>query len=158
MKFARTIRLDHSDALVFPYAADPEEWAITGTFAFAAADPAAWNGKEQLAFRSGWLGTGSFGRSTFVQVAVMPQTQAEDLARRLAGHLFEHYSAPDMLAASDAARQEIADMADLCNHPAGTLLGIEREITDAGIAERIRVVPSPDEPEHARIWTLEPED
>ena len=59
-----------------------------------------------------------------------------------------------MLAASDAARQEIADMADLCNHPAGTLLGIEREITDAGIAERIRVVPSPDEPEHARIWRV----
>ena len=72
MKFPRTIRLDVSDANAFPLAAEPEEWAVTGTFAFADADPAAMTGKEQLAFRNGWLGTDSFGRSTFIQVSVIP--------------------------------------------------------------------------------------
>jgi len=158
MKFARTIRLDISDTQVFPMAAEPEEWAVTGTFAFAASDPADWSRKEQLAFRSGWLGTASFGRATFVQVAVLPDTQMEELVRRLAGHLYQQFGAPDMLAASEAARAEIADMATLCDHPAGTLLGMERDLGDDGITERVRVVPRPDEPDHARIWTLEPDD
>ena len=45
MKFPRTIRLDVSDANAFPLAAQPEEWAGTGTFAFADAAPAAMTGK-----------------------------------------------------------------------------------------------------------------
>ncbi len=68
MKFTRTIRLDPSDVKVFPLAAEPGEWAVAGTFAFADTEPAALSRKEQLAFKSGWLGTGSFGRSTLVQV------------------------------------------------------------------------------------------
>ena len=156
MKFARTLRLDASDAQVFPLAAAPEEWAVTGTFAFAHDDPTDWSRKDQLAFKSGWLGTESFGRSTFVQVAVIPDAQAEAVVRRLAGHIFQNFGAPDMLAATDAARHEVADMASLCgDHAAGTLLAIERDLTDDGIAERVRVAPRRDEGDHARIWTVE---
>lgn len=158
MKFARTIRLDASDQNVFDTPAEPGEWAVTGTFEFADGDPAAWTNKQQLAFKSGWLGLGAFGRSTFVQVAVLPDAQVEDAVRALAGHLFECYSAPDMMAALDAARGECRDMADLCDHPAGTLLAIERDFTDAGIAERVRVIPATGEGQHARIWGVAEDD
>ena len=154
MKFPRTIRMDVSDVNVFPLAAEPNEWAVTGTFAFADADPAALSNKQQLAFRNGWLGTGSFGRSTFVQVAVIPDEQFEEVVRRLAAHLHERYGAPDMLAAVEAAREEALYAAGLSDHPAGTLLAIEREFTDKGVAERIRVIPKRDEGNHARIWSV----
>ena len=155
MKFPRTIRLDVSDANAFPLAAEPEEWAVTGTFAFADADPAAMTGKEQLAFRNGWLGTDSFGRSTFIQVSVIPDEQFEAMVRNLAAHLPQQYGAPDMLAAVEAARGEAEYAAGLCDHPAGTLLAIEREFTEDCVAERIRVIPKTDEGAHARIWSVE---
>jgi len=152
MKFARTIRLDVSDTQVFDHPAEPEEWAVAGTFAFVGADPAAWTTKQKLAFKSGWLGLGGFGRSTFVQVAVMPDEQFEDAVRALAGHLFQAYGAPDMMAALEAARHECREMADLCDHPAGTLLAIERDFTEDGVAERVRVIPATGDGQHARIW------
>jgi hypothetical protein len=155
MKFPRTIRMDVSDVNVFPLAAEAGEWAVTGTFAFADSDPAAMSGKERLAFRNGWLGTESFGRATFVQVAVIPDEQFEEVVRRLAAHLHERYGAPDMLAAVEAARGEARYAAELSNHPAGTLLAIEREFTEQGVAERIRVIPKRDEGSHARIWSVE---
>jgi len=155
----RTIRLDPSDRNVFPRAAKPEEWAVTGTFAFVDADPATWSRKEQLAFRSGWLGTDSFGRSTFVQVADIPAEAYEAVVRRLAAHLHAQYGAPDMLAALAAARQEVDHAAGLADHPSGTLLAIEREFRDDGIAERIKVIdPGAKDGPHARIWTIVDDD
>jgi hypothetical protein len=158
MKFPRTIRLDPSDANVFPVAAEPGEWAVTGTFAFADADPSAFTQKQKLAFKSGWLGVESFGRSTFVQVTVIPETEFDDSVRKLAAHLHRNYGAPDMLAAVEAARAEAEYAAGLCAHPAGTLLAVEREFTENGVAERIRVIPQRDEGAHARIWSLEKEE
>ena len=154
MKFPRTLRLDVSDVNAFPLAAEPEEWAVTGTFAFADADPEVMSNKEQLAFKNGWLGTESFGRSTFVQVATIPDEQFEEVVRRLAAHLFERYGAPDMLAATEAAKGEAEYAAGLCDHPAGTMLAIEREFTGEGVAGRIKVIPKQDEGAHARIWSL----
>jgi len=154
MKFPRTIRLDVSDENAFPLAAEPEEWAVTGTFAFADADPSGFSNKEQLAFKNGWLGTESFGRATFVQVSVIPDEQFEETVRRLAAHFHDRYGAPDMLAAVEAARQEAEYAADLCDHPAATLLAIEREFTDEGVIERIRVIPKKDEGSHAKIWSV----
>jgi len=155
MKLPRTIRLDPSDINVFSAAAEPGEWAVTGTFAFVDAVPGELDNKTQLAFKSGWLGLSSFGFSTFVQVTVVPEGEDEAAARALATHLFEDYGAPDMLMAMTAARSEIAYAASLCDQPAGTLLAIEREMTEDGITEKIRVMPRPDEDGgHAQIWTL----
>ncbi len=154
MKFPRTIRLDVSDENALPLAAEPGEWAVTGTFAFADAEPQAMSGKEQLAFRNGWLGTESFGRSTFVQVVVIPEPEFENMVRCLAAHIHERYGAPDMLAAVEAAKEEAAYAAGLCDHPAGTMLAIEREFTGEGVTERIKVIPKQDEGAHARIWSL----
>ncbi len=158
MKFPRTIRLDISDANAFPLAAEPEEWAVTGTFAFADTDPAAMTNKEQLAFRNGWLGTESFGRSTFVQVAVIPDSEFEDVVRKLAACLFERYGAPDMLVAADAAREEAEYTASLCDHSAGTMLAIERDFSDEGVTEKIRVIPAQGEGAHAKIWSVVEDD
>ena len=158
MKFPRTIQLDVSDINAFPLAAGPEEWAVTGTFAFADADPAAMTNKEQLAFRNGWLSIESFGRSTFVQVAVIPDSEFEDVIRKLAARLYERYGAPDMLVAADAARQEAEYAAGLCDHSAGTMLAIERDFTDEGVTEKIRVVPAQSEGAHAKIWSVVEDD
>lgn len=155
MKLPRTIRLDPSDTNVFALAAAPGEWAVTGTFAFVDATPEQMDNKTQLAFKSGWLGLSSFGFSTFVQVTVVPEGEDEAAARSLATHLFEDYGAPDMLMALTAAKSEIAYAASLCDQPAGTLLAIEREMTEDGITEKIRVMPRPDEDGgHAQIWSL----
>ncbi|MBO6947633.1 MAG: hypothetical protein JJ855_06595 [Rhodospirillales bacterium] len=155
MKLPRTIQLDPSDTNVFALAAAPGEWAVTGTFAFVDSTPDQMDTKTQLAFKSGWLGLSSFGFSTFVQVTVVPEGEDEAAARALATHLFEVYGAPDMLMAMTAAKSEIAYAASLCDQPAGTLLAIEREMTEEGITEKIRVMPRPDEEGgHAQIWTL----
>ena len=64
-RLLRTIRLDASDALVFPRAADPGEWAVPGGFCFWDDDVAALEGKRRQAFRAGFLGLASFGWSTW---------------------------------------------------------------------------------------------
>src|SRR3978361_2405241 len=68
LKLPRTIRLDPSDTFVFDRAAEPGEWAVTGTFMFAEDDPTALQGKARAAFRSGFLGFASLGWSTLVQI------------------------------------------------------------------------------------------
>jgi len=152
---ARTIQLDVSDANVFPLAARPGEWAVTGTFAFADGDPATWENKQQIAFRDGWLGTESFGRASFVQVTTVSETEYEATVQRLAAHIFETYHPPGMLDAMQAARAEVEDMAALSAHPVGTLLAMEREMTEQGIVERTRVIEPPDDAFHARIWSVD---
>jgi len=158
MKFARTIRLDVSDVNAFPLAAEPEEWAVTGTFEFADADPAAMTGKQQLAFKNGWLGLGDFGRSTFVQVTDITDAEFEGAVHSLAQHLMDRYAAPDISAATEAARGEALYTAELCDHPPSTLLAIEREFTEQGVAEKIRLIPKADDGAHAKIWTVTEED
>ena len=39
LKLPRTIRLDPSDTFVYACAAEPGEWAVTGTFLFFGIDP-----------------------------------------------------------------------------------------------------------------------
>jgi len=154
VKFPRTVQFDISDKNTFPVVAEPEEWALTGTFAFADSEPQQLSNKEQLAFRNGWLGIGSFGFSTFVVVAEITQDQFETVISRIAGHLFEHYEAPDMLAAAKAARIEADYAANLCHHPLETILAIDREFTEEGIRERVRVISKQTDTMHAKIWAV----
>ena len=154
MKFPRTIRLDPSDVKVFPDAAEPGEWAVPGTFAFADAEPQSLSRKEQLAFKSGWLGTATFGRSTMVQVVDITAEQYDDVVRMIADHLLSAYGAPDRDAAMAAARDEAADAAGLCDHPVNTLLAIERAFTDDGISERVRVITPAPAGAHTRVWEI----
>ncbi len=158
MKLAKIIHLDVSDQNIFPIPAEPGEWAITGTFGFVDADAHGFVGKQKIAFKSGWMGLNSFGRSTLVQVANLTAADHEQCIRRLASHLFSTYGAPDMLAAIEAAKLEINDMASLCEHAPGTLLAIGREAQPEGIAEQVRIVKPPDTDDHARMWDIVSDD
>jgi hypothetical protein len=122
MKLLRTIRLDPSDRLVFERAAEPGEWAVAGGFMFADGDPAALEGKARMAFRSGILGIESFGWSTLAAVAEIDDAERDAIVETLARRFVEQLGAPDLAAARAAAAEEIADTAELAQHPVNTLV------------------------------------
>ncbi len=157
MKFPRTLRLDSSDVYVFERAAEPGEWAVPGTFAFVERDPADLEAKEKLAFASGWLGTDSFGHASLVEVAEISEAEFFAVVERLARHFLEHYGAPDLASALPAAREEAETAAALCDHKENTLLAIERDWSEEGIHERVRVIQPGRATDHARIWEIVPE-
>ena len=154
MKLAKSVQLDTSDVQVFEHPAEVGEWAITGTFCFVDSDPSGWSKKQQLAFRTAWLGIGSFGHSTFVQATEISIKEYERILQTLAVYLAEEFNAPSREAARSAAQQEIDDMATLCNHPPGTLLAIERSFVGDNITEKTRVLIPSDEPAQSKIWTI----
>lgn len=148
MKLLRTVRLDRSDTFVFSRAAEAGEWAVPGCFMFWGSDAAGLEGKQKAAFRSGFLGLGSFGWATLAEVA---EATEEDEARAIAAlsaHLIEAHGAPDAAAAAAAATEEIAFSASLCDHPAGTIVALHRAIDpDGEIRERFRTLKPTLEPE-----------
>lgn len=139
-RLPRTLRLDPSDQVVFTTAAEPGEWAVPGGFAFWDEDPAALTGKRRQEFRAGFLGLGSFGFSTLVEVAEATPDQRETATAALAAHIRAAYGAPDEAAARAAAEEEIGFAASLCDHPPGTVLALTRVVEDGAVRERFRTL------------------
>lgn len=139
-RLLRTIRLDPSDTLVFPRAAEPGEWAVPGGFCFWEDDPAALAGRRRQAFRAGFLGLGSFGWSTLVQVVSATAAQREEAVAALAAHLRADHGAPDEAAARAAAEDEVAFAESLCEHPPGTLVALSRSLEEGEVRERFRTL------------------
>lgn len=154
MRFPRIIRLDTSDLTTFKKAAKAGEWAVPGSFAFADRDPENFDGKDQVAFQSAWLGTESFGYATLTEVAEISEAAFFQLVERLARHFVEAYGAPDLASALPAARAEADYAAGLCEHKIHTLMAIERRFGETGIVERIRVIRPSGAQDHARIWEI----
>src|SRR5499427_4121862 len=138
VRLLRTLRLDPSDTFVFERAADPGEWAVSGAFMFADADPGAVAGKSRAAFRGGFLGVASFGWSTLVQIVDATQEDRDALIDALAKQLRERLGAPDLGAARAAAQEEVAFAASLCDHPRDTLIAVRRTFEDGAIREAFR--------------------
>lgn len=162
MRFLRVIRLDDSDEQTFPVAARAGELAVTGSFAFtySDADPARLKGRERQAFRNGFLGVDTFGWSTLVQVADISDDEYQHVVDRLAEHFVLRYGAPHVPAARPHASVEAEYAMSLCEHPAGTLLAVEREAAGGQIREKFRVV-RPEarwEGDEVKVWRLVPED
>ncbi len=160
MKLLRTIRFDSSDERVFEAAAGPDEWAVSGVFAFTHLAPGEATGKTKQAFANGFLGVASFGRSTFATVSEADQSAVDEVAFRLARHFVEVYGAPDTDAAWPAAQEEVSFVLSLCRDaPINTVFTVRRFFdADGQIKEEFRTIKPPtDEPLHARIWTVEPE-
>lgn len=160
-KLLRTIRFDETDARVFAIAAVAGEWAVSGAFTFAGGDPAAITGKAKQAFANGFLGVGSFGRSTFATVGEASDSDIAEMTNRLAAHFTDVYGAPDLAAASSAADDEIAFAADLCKDLGiNTVLTVRRVFDASGaIREEFRTISPPaGEPMHAKVWTIESDD
>ncbi|MBK1657249.1 hypothetical protein E2C05_07585 [Paracraurococcus ruber] len=139
-RLPRTIRLDPSDLVVFGRAAEPGEWAVPGGFDFWDEDPEALTGKRRQEFRAGFLGLGSFGFSTLVEVAEATPEDREAATAALAAHIRAAYGAPDAATARAAAEEEIAFAASLCGHPPGTVLALARSMEDGAVRERFRTL------------------
>jgi hypothetical protein len=157
MKLLKTIRFDASDERVFELAAAPEEWAVSGAFAFADVAPEAVAGKTRQAFANGFLGVSSFGRSTFATVAEATPADRDEIEQLLASHFVSAHGAPGLDAALPAAREEAQFILDLCRDaPINTVFTVRRT-RDAGgqIKEEFRTIKPPTgEPAHAKVWTV----
>jgi hypothetical protein len=138
VKLLRTIQLDASDSFVFERAAAPGEWAVSGAFAFLNRDIPALRGKTRTAFRAGFLGVGSLGRSTLVQIVDATEQDHDDVVALLATQLIEKFDAPDLAAAREAAREEVAFAASLCDHPTGVIVAVTRSVEGGAIREAFR--------------------
>jgi ADP-ribose pyrophosphatase YjhB (NUDIX family) len=147
-RLPRTLRLDASDAVVFEAASEPGEWAVPGGFAFWDEDPATLSGKRRQAFRAGFLGLGSFGWSTLVEVAEATPAQRAVAVAALAAHIRLAYGAPDDASAEAAAQEEIRFAESLCDHPPGTVLALARSIEDGAVRERFRTLHRRENPHH----------
>ncbi len=140
MKLLRTIRLDPSDTFVFERAAEPGEWAVTGSFLFMNEDAGTLVGKRRAAFRSGFAGVRSLGFSTLSVVTVLREGDREEAVSQLAQSLVDHLGAPSLEIAQAAAQEEIDFAAGLAEHPEGTLIAMHRTIEDGEVREQFRVL------------------
>ncbi len=141
MRLARTLRFDISDTQIFEVPAEPDEWAISGTFEFSNWGEDDLIGKKRQAFRNGWLGLESFGRSTFVAVAEITEHEFETAVTTLARHFVDRYGAPDIASAQGVAAEELAFMESMCaDHAPNTLLVVERKLVDSGVSEAFRSI------------------
>jgi hypothetical protein len=146
IRLPRTIRLDASDAVVFANAAEPGEWAVAGTFLFAGRPAESLSRKEQIAFRTGFLGIESFGHSTLVVVSEATAEERAGAVEALAGQLVARLGAPDIAVARPAAEEEIALAQDLCRgHGVGTLVALYRVREGEAIREQFRTLKPRDE-------------
>jgi hypothetical protein len=139
-RLPRTIRLDASDTVIFDQAAEPGEWAVPGGFAFWDEETAHMSGKRRQAFRGGFLGLGSFGWATLVEVAEASADERATALAALAAHIHLVHGAPDEAAARAAAEEELAFAEQLCDHPPGTVLALTRSIEGGEQRERFRTL------------------
>jgi hypothetical protein len=154
MKLIRTIRLDPSDTFVFDHAAEPGEWAVSGTFMYAEDDPATLEGKARAAFRSGFLGVASLGWSTLVQIVEASDDDRLAAVDTLAKQLVTHFGAPTIEEAVAAAEEEFEFAASLCNHPLDTLIAMHRSHDGGEIREAFRTLRPKDGPKPLRAFAF----
>jgi hypothetical protein len=140
LKLPRTIRLDPSDTFVFERAAEPGEWAVTGSFLFWDQDVTGLIGKARAAFRAGFVGVRSLGFSTLVLVTEATMEERQAAVATLARCLHERLGAPSLAAAEAAAAEEIGFAASLCDHPINTILALHRTLEGGEIRERFRTL------------------
>lgn len=140
MKLLRTIRLDPSDTFVFEKAAEPGEWAVSGAFVFWNTDPAVLEGKARSAFRGGFLGVGSLGWSTLVQIVEASDDDRLAVIDMLAKQLVANFGAPSIADAVGAAEEEVAFAESLCSQPQDTLVAVHRVFEDGAVRETFRTL------------------
>jgi hypothetical protein len=154
VKLLKTVRADPSDTFVFDQAAEPGEWAISGALMFARLDPAMLAGKARAAFRSGFLGIGSFGWSTLARIVEASEEDRTAAVEQLAVRLVEHLGAPDLMTARPAAEEEITFASSLCDHPTGMLVAVSRRYEGDVTREAFRTLQAIGRPKPAPVFTF----
>ena len=152
MRLLRTIQLDASDSFVFEKPAEPGEWAVSGAFVFVRSDPANLQGKARTAFRAGFLGLTSLGRSTLAQVVEADEADRRSVVEMLAGQLVSRFGAPGLPAARLAAEEETDFVASLCGHPPGVLVAVTRRLENGAIRETFRTLRPREGAGHTRAF------
>ena len=156
MKFLKTIRFDPSDMHVFELAAEPDEWAISGSFWFTSVAKTEFKGKLKQAFSNGFLSLESFGFSTFSSVSFIDEKEVDRITDLLARKLVSDFNAPSHEAAETAARQEVNDVITMCSEvPINSVFAIRRELDDCdNISERLSLVTIENNKVHTKIWEI----
>ncbi len=154
MKLLRTIRLDPSDTFVFDNAAEPGEWAVSGAFVFWDTNPATLEGKARSAFRGGFLGVASLGRSTLVQIVEASAADRANLVAALAQRLIDDFGAPDIDAARIAAEEEVAFAESLCTEAQDTLVAVHRATEGGAMHETFRTLRPRNGPKPLRAFSF----
>jgi hypothetical protein len=152
VKLLRTIQLDASDSFVFEKPAEPGEWAVSGAFAFVRSDPANLQGKARTAFRAGFLGLTSLGRSTLAQIVEVSEADRQSVVGVLALQLVNRFGAPDLPAARLAAEEETNFVTSLCDHPPGVLVAVTRRLENGAIRETFRTLRPREGAGHTRAF------
>lgn len=156
MLFLRSVQLDRSDEHIYQRPAQPGEWTVPGSFALWDLTPQSSAGPGAQAFRHGFVGTESFGHTTLVVTATIDEVALEAIRQRVIQHLMERYGAPDADAASPIAEEEIRFTMELCDHPPGTLIAVERSFGPQGVEEQYRVFkPDASAHEQIKLWGCE---
>ena len=162
MKFFKAIRFDASDDNVFPKGAEPDEWTVSGSFAFSALDPGHIKGKTKQAFSNGLLGLKSGGHTTFVTVVDMTEDEYEEAVQLLIDHFLSEFGAPSREAAEPHAREEVDYIAELCSEkPVNTLFAVSRTVDEEGnMREAFHEIKrgDPSNVDHAKIWEVVEDD
>jgi hypothetical protein len=140
MKLLRTIQLDPSDTFIFSPAAEPGEWAVSGSFVFWDSDPTTLEGKARTAFRSGFLGVQSLGWSTLVQIVEASDSERAQAVAQLGQHLVEKFGAPNLETARAAAEEEVTFAESLAVEDKDTLVAVHRRYEDGEIREAFRTL------------------
>src|SRR5262249_60551552 len=138
MKLLSTVRLEPSELFVFGSAAEPGEWAVSGAFVFANADPATLAGKARAEFRAGLLGIASLGWSTLAQIVEASEDDRRAATEQLAKQLVAHFGAPGIAEAVAPAQEETAFPSSLGSHPADTLVADHPPYENRAIPQGIR--------------------
>ena len=111
--------------------------------------------KAAAGLQIGFLGTASFGWSTLVEIADIDDDAYQHVVDQLAAHLIEAHGAPHLKAALPPRAGKPKYTVSLCAHEVHTLLALEREFSDDGIVESLKVF-RPDASDHSkvRLWGL----
>ncbi len=159
MRFLRAVRFDASDDHVYSNSAMPDEIAISGAFEFSDVAEDALTGKTGQAFANGFLGVGSFGRTTFAVVSDVTDGEFARMIDNLSQHFIDVYGAPDAQAAENAAHEEAAFVEGLCkDNLLNTIFSVSRTLDKDGIHEEFRVITPPSNGIHTRIWSVAEDD
>jgi hypothetical protein len=131
VKLLRTIQLDASDSFVFDTNLQ---------------------GKARTAFRAGFLGLSSLGRSTLAQIVEATEADRRAAVEMLAAQLVSHFGAPDSATARVAADEEIDFAASLCGHSPGVLVAVTRRLENGAIREEFRTLRPREGTGHTRAF------
>ena len=137
-KLPKVVRLDESDLQVYEHAAEPGEWAVPGSFEFINDSIESLTDKRLQAFRSGFLGIKTSGRSTLVAIDTLDPDEYQNAINQLTVNILSNHGISDRSTALNMATEEIRYAETLCEYDAGTILALDREFTSDEIKESFK--------------------